>query len=105
MSSIIGNFLGKINGIFAGKMRYQGFYQFLHHLSLQGMNIGMGSLVESSGESYVIKYIKNAQSGNSSIIVFDGRANVGDFAYSVQKSLVNLLRYSASNRKNQHLMH
>jgi len=92
MPSIIGNLFFKINGIFAGQKCCQGFYQFLHTISLQGMNVGMGSLVESSGERYVIKYIKDAQGGNSSITVFDVGANVGDFAYTVQ----NILGQSAT---------
>ena len=81
---MFGNFFIKVNRIFAGRSAFQGFYQFLHTISLQGMNVGMGSLVESSGEQYVITYIKNAHGVDLSLIIFDVGANIGDFSSEVQ---------------------
>jgi FkbM family methyltransferase len=85
VTSILSKCVGRINRIFAGKERYQNYYEILYSLSLQGMNIGQGSRVDSSGEVCVLTCIKNLKAMNYPVTIFDVGANVGDFACAVQE--------------------
>jgi len=57
----------------------------MHRVSLWGMNIGLGSDVESSGEIYALRKFAKGISSGESPVVFDVGANIGDFATSVHR--------------------
>ncbi len=55
------------------------FYDSLLQIALYGMNKGSGSHVESSGELYNLKKIQLKHKTESSIIIFDVGANIGNY--------------------------
>jgi FkbM family methyltransferase len=66
-----------------GRTRYQPLFQAMHQLSLQGMNIGGGTNVRSSGESVVIERILPGLIGEGHPTVFDVGANVGTYSEEI----------------------
>jgi len=68
---------------FFGKKIFQRFFEWLHIISLSGMNIGGGSGVENSGEKEVIKYIAQHIKRDTMPIVFDVGANKGDYSLEI----------------------
>jgi len=69
----------------SGLKKYQRIYEILFRLAIQGMNIGGGSDVYNSGESFAINYIKDKVHNNKEIIIFDVGANVGNWSQLVLK--------------------
>ena len=73
---------------FLGKRKLQPLFEALYNLSLYGMNIGGGSNVSSSGETWVINYCINyLLLNNEPIVIFDAGANVGRYTLKVISSL------------------
>lgn len=72
--------LSKILGPMAGKIKYQGLFEHLHQLSLNGMNIGGGGSTDTSGERFAMEYIHHKLSKNDDLTIFDVGANVGDYS-------------------------
>lgn len=73
---------------FLGKKRYQPFFQLLYEVSLAGLNVGEGANPYTSGEIYMLHYLKNRISMSTNpIIVFDVGANVGQFALTTMGAL------------------
>ncbi len=73
IGSLIANF-------FWGKKRYQAFFEFLHRISLWGLNIGQGSDFFNSGELNLLKDLALKFSKEKSVIIFDVGANVGKYS-------------------------
>jgi FkbM family methyltransferase len=69
-----------------GRALYQPLFQAMHQLSLQGMNIGGGTNVRSSGESVVIERILPGLIGDEHPTVFDVGANVGTYSEEIYNS-------------------
>jgi len=61
-----------------GKRHWQSIFEFLYHLSLRGMNYGPGADPKTSGELFVLKYIKHKLSSDNPVL-FDVGANVGEY--------------------------
>jgi FkbM family methyltransferase len=68
-----------------GRRRYQRFFQGLHGLALQGMNIGGGTHVGKSGEALVINTILPSLVGDRPV-VFDVGANVGTYSEAILRA-------------------
>lgn len=66
---------------------FQPIFERLHVLALSGMNIGLGSDVDDSGEKYALGKFAETMPFNSILVVFDVGANQGDFARAVVKIL------------------
>lgn len=66
-----------------GRRASQEFWEGLHRLSLEGMNVGSGSRVEESGELWVLNHIAQATVGLTRVVVFDVGAGVGEYASRV----------------------
>jgi FkbM family methyltransferase len=66
-----------------GRTRYQPVFERLHRFALQGMNIGGGTNVRSSGESVVIERILPGLVGDDHATVFDVGANVGSYSTEI----------------------
>jgi FkbM family methyltransferase len=74
-----------------GKLEYQGFFDEIYKLSLQGMNFGGGAAVQDSGELNVLKYIRDKfQYVGDHFTVFDVGANVGEYTLFVLQTLGNI---------------
>lgn len=65
---------------FFGKIAFQKMFESLHRLSLVGMNVGCGTNPETSGEKYLIDYVRNFFESQSQLILFDVGANVGQYS-------------------------
>ncbi|HAP19659.1 MAG TPA: FkbM family methyltransferase [Lachnospiraceae bacterium] len=70
----------------AGKVKGQKFWYNIYQLSLFGMNIGRGSDLESSGETFIMQYIHEHIVNSEHPVLFDAGANVGEYT-------LNLLHY------------
>lgn len=62
-------------------------FERLYRLSLWGMNIGLGSYVEDSGEKYALAKFAKTMSSNGILMVFDVGANQGDFVQAALEIL------------------
>lgn len=60
----------------------QPVFRLAHRCALAGMNIGIGSDVESSGERYAQKYVSNLLLDRDALVIFDVGANVGAWTRS-----------------------
>lgn len=70
----------------AGKAKAQKFWYDIYQLSLFGMNIGRGSDLNSSGETFIMQYIHDHVVDSEQPVLFDAGANIGDYT-------LNLLHY------------
>lgn len=68
-----------------GKTAYQGFFERLHALALEGLNIGGGDCPEWSGEVAVLRLLRAQTRGT--VTLFDVGANTGTYAAQVWKVL------------------
>jgi len=59
---------------------FQPVFERLHSFALWGMNIGLGSDVENSGEKCALEKFAETMPSNGKLVVFDVGANQGDFA-------------------------
>ncbi|MEM2174188.1 MAG: FkbM family methyltransferase [Candidatus Micrarchaeia archaeon] len=74
-----------------GKTYLQPFFERLHLISLAGMNIGMGSHIQQSGELQALKYVKSKLlTIKEDKVIFDVGANVGNYARYIIKILSGL---------------
>ena len=65
---------------FIGKVRFQGFFEALHLISVNGLNYcGRGASVDVSGEEWVVRWFRRQWNRPEKPIVFDIGANVGDY--------------------------
>jgi FkbM family methyltransferase len=64
----------------AGKKKFQSFFERLHQISVNGMNVGTGSFIDESGEKKAIEYVHEKLMGTINPILFDVGANVGLYA-------------------------
>jgi FkbM family methyltransferase len=73
-----------------GKIKLQKYFEYLHSLSLIGMNYGNGGDFRTSGENFAIKYIKSKLiSQNKEVVVFDVGANIGDYSINLLEAFKN----------------
>lgn len=72
-----------VRHLFRGRQIFQPLWDWLNWLSLYGMNIGGGSLINESGELWVIDYFSKHISNNITAVVFDVGAHVGSYASEV----------------------
>lgn len=63
-----------------GKVKLQPIFEYLHYLSLIGMNIGRGGDFRTSGEVFVVNYIKNYFEAKTNLVMFDVGANLGHYS-------------------------
>lgn len=63
--------------LFAGRKKYQKFFEALNLFALRGMNIGGGRNPQISGEKTALQYVHRRLSGISPITIFDVGANLG----------------------------
>lgn len=68
-----------------GKREYFEFFFKMYMWALEGMNIGVGGEIETSGELGVLDFIKNKLDSTKKSVMFDVGANVGDYT----KQLLN----------------
>lgn len=73
----------------AGKKKYQSFFESLFHLSILGMNYGRGDFLETSGEVWVMSYIKNKLPQDESLTLFDIGGNIGVYTMELLNSFVD----------------
>lgn len=69
-----------------GKLRYQPFFEKLHHISLLGMNFAEGTNIAKTGELHLLKYLKtkyDMTNFGTPFIVFDVGANIGEYTLAV----------------------
>lgn len=79
---------------FVGVKLFQSFFERLFRISLRGMNYGVGGTVETSGELYIINYIKG-ELKNKNPVIFDVGANHGQYLSSLLGSFKeNCIIYS-----------
>lgn len=62
----------------------QSFFEFLYWISLKGMNYGSANSPYSSGEEWVLKFIKHLY-GDTKIHILDVGANEGQYANLINK--------------------
>ena len=72
-------FRSAITDLFVGKKIFQPIFEFLHLLSLKGMNYDRGHFIHNSGERWVMKYLKK-KFRDSKPVFFDVGANKGQYA-------------------------
>lgn len=75
-----------------GHVAAQPLWEFLHRVSLLGMNVGMGSSVGDSGEMFAIRYARQVLEAAGPLTVFDVGSNTGDYAQAVVKELRTSVR-------------
>lgn len=63
-----------------GQKEYQALFEDLHHLSLNGMNIGGWTNTDNSGEKNALYYVFNKLKQRDNLIFFDVGANVGNYS-------------------------
>lgn len=73
----------KLLKIFAGKERFQPFFEVLHEFSLAGLHLGGGDNVSNSGEKNVIAYLDRHIDKAMHPVIFDVGANDGSYAKEV----------------------
>lgn len=66
-----------------GRRALQPFWQYLHRISLSGLNVGGGSDFEDSGELRIIDLLAREREGGGPLLVFDVGANLGGWALAV----------------------
>jgi FkbM family methyltransferase len=66
---------------------FQPLFESLYKIALWGMNIGLGSCVEDSGEKYALTQFAKTISLNDNIVIFDVGANQGAFALAALEIL------------------
>lgn len=81
-----------IKHVSMGRRVSQPLWEWLHRLSLEGMNIGSGSNVRDSGELWVIDYLGRYSSKNRQAIIFDVGANIGSYSSTVISRLGKTVR-------------
>jgi FkbM family methyltransferase len=64
---------------FLGRLSAQPFFELLHFIALKGMNYGLGSLTELSGEDSAFASFLKEGVYNKSPIIFDVGANKGNY--------------------------
>jgi len=72
------NFINQCRQI-SGQLQYQGLFEELYQVAINGMNIGGGASVYDSGELQVIHYVKSKVKNSESAIIFDVGANIGHY--------------------------
>jgi len=78
-----------------GRSRYQPFWERMHLLALQGMNICVGDGSIDSGELWVLEYINKRLPRDTPVVVFDVGANTGLYSTEiVQRFAANLRLYA-----------
>lgn len=75
-----------IKQFLVGKKGLQPFFERLYRISLRGMNYGLGGMVESSGELFIINYVK---SQTHYPVIFDVGANRGQYLESLIRAFGN----------------
>ena len=68
----------------SGKLKYQPFFEYLHEIALQGMNIGVDGINDGAEEN-VIKYVYDKMGDAEDIVLFDVGANIGDYTKLLMK--------------------
>jgi len=73
--------------LFRGRRFFQPLFERLNWLSFYGLNIGGGSLLEDSGELYVIDFFSKQVSANDKAVIFDVGAHFGEYATALIENL------------------
>lgn len=81
--------MNKLIKYFAGKNKFQSFFERLHEVSLRGMNIGELTVVEESGELYALNHIHEMLKKTKDVVVFDVGANIGDYTKLINSVFKN----------------
>lgn len=93
--------LKKNFSIFAGKKKYQKFFELLHLVSLKGMNMGSVAGPAKSGERSALMSIRNKVKNVDDWILFDVGANIGDYTLLLKEVFGNnSMVYSFEPAKN-----
>jgi FkbM family methyltransferase len=82
--------LKKIIKFFLGRKGLQPIFEWLQKAALKGMNIGLGSDFSTSGEKWVLGYIKSKIEKKSELIIFDIGANIGEYTKQLKNIFDNL---------------
>jgi len=77
---------------FLGRRFAQPFWEKMHELCLNGMNIGCASVPEQSGELWVLDFLASEWAGTA-VRVFDVGANLGGYANQVLARLQHVELY------------
>jgi FkbM family methyltransferase len=74
-----------VKSSFLGKIRFQGFFRKLYHLSVKGMNYGNANNYGGNGEIFALKKIRGIliQKKTGSLVLMDVGANIGAYSKSV----------------------
>lgn len=82
--------LSNIKKMLRGKKSLQSFFETAHQYSLSGMNIGSGADFNSSGEKYVLEFIRSKfeENGVMNPVIFDVGANIGDYSKEIYSIFV-----------------
>jgi FkbM family methyltransferase len=62
-----------------GKLTYQPLFEYLHKISISGMNYGIGGGIHDSGEIYVLQHIERYLKEGKSVTIFDVGAHTGEY--------------------------
>ncbi len=86
-----------------GKKVSQKFFKLLFYISLEGLNYGKGSSMETSGELFLLNYLRNKLTPRKNKIrIFDVGANIGDYTrnlvHTFQKHDVEIFSFEPSHR-------
>lgn len=75
-----------------GNSYLQFFFKLLFKFSLKGLNYGRGANFRTSGELFVLNFVKNKFKKNNEIVIFDVGGNIGNYS----KELVNVFNENAT---------
>ncbi|WP_406684234.1 FkbM family methyltransferase [Seonamhaeicola sp. MEBiC1930] len=64
-----------------GQKQYQALFEDLHHISLQGMNIGGWTNTSNSGEKNALHYVFDKLKERDNLTLFDVGANIGNYSF------------------------
>ncbi|MFW5701012.1 MAG: FkbM family methyltransferase [Cyclobacteriaceae bacterium] len=84
-----------------GKKAFQKLFKLLYYISLDGLNYGKGSSIDTSGELFLLIYLnRKLSSRKGKITLFDVGANIGDYtkrlAETFQKYEVEIFSFEPS---------
>ena len=74
-----------IKDLIVGNKRFQFIFERLHRISLRGMNYGLGGMIKSSGELWLLNHVKQ-QLNNKCPILVDVGANDGQYVTALYQT-------------------
>lgn len=83
-------FIKLLIDIIAGRIYFQRLFEFLHSISVYGMNYGNGGDFRISGELFASSYVRTKLLNKyASVIIFDVGANIGYFSSQLSSIFEN----------------